>query len=64
MFSVVVGQCSEAMKIKLESEDEREQFDKDRDLAKLLKYLKVWMHNQQRNRNPIVSIFDAMDAMF
>lgn len=64
MFTVILGQCSEAMKAKLESEDNWKTVYTDHDMVKLLKSIKVWMLNQQGDRNPVVSTYSAVNALF
>ena len=54
----------EAMKVKLESTDDLEEIYKDHEMVKLLRSIKLWMLNQQGNRNPVVSTHSAINALF
>lgn len=64
VYSIVLGQCSEAMKAKLEGQDDWEDIHEKHDLLQLLKSIKVWMLNQQSDRNPVLSTYSAIAGMF
>lgn len=64
LYSIVLGQCSEAMKAKLEGQDDWEEMNSKHDLITLLKSIKVWMLNQQADRNPVLSTYSAVAAVF
>ena len=64
MFAVIHGQCSEAMKVKLEGQDDWKEMYKEKNLVKLLKSIKIWMRNQQGERNPVVSTYFAIASLF
>lgn len=64
MFSIVLGQCSETMKTKLEGQDDWEYIEDERNLVSLLKNIKVWMLNQQETKSPPMSTVNSIMAMF
>ena len=64
VYSIVLGKCYEAMKAKLEGQDNWIAIHEEHDLVKLLKSIKVWMLNQQSDRSPVLSTYHAMAALF
>lgn len=63
VYTVVLGQCSEPLKAKLEAQDDWETINNEHDLVKLLKSIKVWMLNQQSTKNPVVAAYGSIIAM-
>ena len=59
-YTVVLGKCTEAMKAKLEGQDTWSAIHDKHDLVGLLKSIKIWMLNQQNDRNPVVSTYFAL----
>lgn len=64
VYTVVLGQCSEAMKAKIEGQDNWEIIHREHDLVKLLKSIKVWMLNQQGARSPVQATYSSLMAVF
>lgn len=64
VYTVVLGQCSEAMKAKLEGQSDWKDIHSEHNLVKLLKSIKVWMLNQQGSRSPSVITCSALAAVF
>lgn len=46
-YSALLGQCSDAMKGKLEDQDDWETIQNEHNLVNVLKSIKVWMLSQQ-----------------
>lgn len=64
IFAIVIGQCYEALKVKLEGQSDWLTIHKEKDLVKLLKSIKVWMLNQQGERNPVLSTYHSIASLF
>lgn len=63
VYTVVLGQCSEPLKAKLEAQDDWETINNEHNLVKLLKSIKVWMLNQQSTKNPVVAAYGSIIAL-
>lgn len=57
VYTVVLGQCFDTMKARLEGQSDWEDIHKKHDLVKLLKSVKVWMLNQQSSKSPAAATY-------
>lgn len=64
VFTVVLGQCSESMKAKLEGQEDWESIYDAHNLVELLKGVKAWMLNQQGARSPVMATYSSLAAIF
>lgn len=63
MYTIVLGQCSDPMKAKLEGQEDWEEINTEHNLVKLLKNIKVWMLNQQGSKSPVVAAYSSIIAL-
>lgn len=63
-YTIVLGQCSPALKAKLKGQDTWEDIGSKSDVVMLLKSIKVWMMNQQESSCPTVSTLLTILNMF
>lgn len=64
LYNVVLGQCSEALKAKLDWQDDWDSINKDHVLVKLMKSIKARMLNQQEDRNATLSTYSTISTLF
>jgi len=60
MYSVILGQCSDAMRAKLESQDEFERIADESDAVELLKLIKGIAFNFQSQKYPVQSVQETI----
>lgn len=63
-YTIILGQCSPALKAKLKGQDTWEDIGNKSDVVMLLKSIKVWMMNQQESSCPTVSTLLTILNMF
>lgn len=64
VYSIILWQCSEAMKAKLEGQDDLDTVNNNHDLVAQLKNVKVWTLNQQSDRSSVLSTYFAITTLF
>ena len=64
VFSIVFGQCTEALRAELEVRKDWDDVKAKRDLVSLLKAVKARMLNQQKEVHPYVAAHSALRTMF
>ena len=64
MFSVVLGQCSEAMMAKLESEKDYEKISEDSNVIKLFKLIRNVAYVYKSKRYTYLAVFSAMITFY
>lgn len=64
VYTIVYGQCSDAMRCKLEAQDDWDEIEEEHNLVKLVKSIKAWMLNQQDSKSPVVRAVSSISAVF
>jgi hypothetical protein len=59
VFPLIMGQCTDSMRAKLEGEDEYNTITKDLDTIALLKMIKNTVYKFQSQRHPALSLHQA-----
>lgn len=63
-FSIILGQCSPSLKSRLKGQDDWKDMQKNNNVVRLLKSIKMWMMNQQETQYPTVSTLLSVQALF
>ena len=64
MFSIVLGQCSEAMKVKLESETDYKKISSKSDVIKLLKMIRNVAFAFESKRYPLLAVHTEIKGLY
>ena len=64
IYAVVLGQCTEAMKAKLEANDAYQQIATDSNVIKLLKLVRVIAYNYESESYPFMAVVSAKKAYY
>eukprot|EP00957_Ditylum_brightwellii_P080391 6114552-Ditylum_brightwellii.AAC.1 len=64
MYAIAYGQCSEAMRAKLEGEEGYKEAETESDVIKLLKIIKRLYYQYQSQRYPHRAVHAAMQALY
>ena len=64
MFAVVLGQCTKAMKAKLEAKDEFETISEQSDVIPLLQMIHGIAYNHESERYPVMAVVSAKKSFY
>ena len=63
VFTVVLGQCDEPLKAKLEGQEDWEDIFSQDNLVELMKSIKKWLINQQGSKSPMTTMAVALETL-